>query len=252
MRLAAIVESSSDAIMGKNLDGIIVSWNRAAERLYGYTAEEIIGQHVNILVPPERPNEENNLLEIHKRGEYVEHFETVRLSKSGERLDISLTSSPWIDAHGNIIGASQISRDISEQKRAEEAQARLAAIVETSNDAIISKTLDGIITTWNRGAEQIYGYTAQEAIGQPMSMLLPPDRLDEEREILERLRRGEHVPPFETQRVCKEGQVIDVSVSSSPIVDASGEVIGGASITRDITAQKAGRGGTGTLLFALA
>jgi len=118
-QLAAIVESSDDAIIGKTLDGIILTWNRAAERLYGYSAEEMKGQPVSVLLPPERPNELIAFLERVRRGEGIAHYETVRCRKDGRRIDVSLTVSPIKNAAGNIIGASAIARDITQRKQAE-------------------------------------------------------------------------------------------------------------------------------------
>src|SRR5262249_45759130 len=119
LHLAAIVESSDDAIISKNLDGIIVSWNKAAQQLYGYTPEEIIGKSLSILVPPDHPDELPAIMQQLKRGERIEHYETVRVRKDGSRVEVSLTISPVKDADGQIIGASKISRDITARKRAE-------------------------------------------------------------------------------------------------------------------------------------
>src|SRR5207302_6397269 len=116
--------------------------------------------------------------------------------------------------------------------------ARLAAIVETSDDAIISKSLDGIIQTWNAAAERIYGYVAAEAIGHPITMLLPPDRQDEESDILARLAKGERLEHYETARITKDGRRIDVALTVSPVRDASGSLVGASKIARDVTAQK--------------
>jgi PAS domain S-box-containing protein len=136
--LAAIVESSDDAIISKDLNGIIQSCNAAAERLFGYAAEELIGRPVRLLIPPERMAEEEQILATIRRGERVSHFETVRVRKDGRRIDVSLTISPVRDGSGHVIAASKIARDISGQKRARAAQAYLAAIVDSSEDAIIS------------------------------------------------------------------------------------------------------------------
>src|SRR5918912_38998 len=119
-RLAAIVESSEDAIIGKTLEGTITNWNRGAQNIYGYSAEEVVGKPINILVPPDRPNEIPKILERLRRGEAIDHYETVRVAKDGRRLDISLTISPIRDSSGNIAGASTIARNITERKRAEE------------------------------------------------------------------------------------------------------------------------------------
>ncbi len=126
----------------------------------------------------------------------------------------------------------------SDGKQVEERLSLLAAIVEDSDDAIVTKDLDGVITSWNDGARRLYGYSAEEAIGQPMTLLLPPDRLDEETQILDRVRRGEGVDHFETVRRCKDGRLIDVSVTISPIRDRAGRVVGASKIARDITSRK--------------
>ena len=155
--LAAIVESSDDAILLKDLDGIIQSCNAAGERIFGYTAAELVGKPVRILIPTERQAEEDDFLARIRRGERIDHFETIRLTKDQRRIDISLTISPVRDAEGRIIGASKIARDITELKPIRAAQAYLAAIVESSEDAILSKDLDGIIQSCNVKAEQIFG-----------------------------------------------------------------------------------------------
>ena len=237
-RLAAIVESSLDVIVSKTLDGIIRTWNTAAERLFGYTAEEAVGQPITLIIPPDRLHEEKEILARLSRGERIEHYETVRRAKDGRLIDLSLTISPIRDAEGQIIGASKIARDITERRRAEEVQARLAAIVESSQDAIVSKTLDGIIRTWNTGAERLFGYTAEEAVGQPITLIIPPDRLHEEKEILARLWRGERVEHYETVRRAKGGRLIDLSLTISPIRDAQGRIIGASKIARNITERK--------------
>src|SRR5581483_5285457 len=120
-RLAAIVESSDDAIVSKNLDGVIRSWNGGAERIFGYTAAEAVGRHITLIIPPERHDEEREILARLRRGERIDHFETVRVAKDGRRLDISLTVSPVRDAAGRIVGASKVARDVTDRKRAEEA-----------------------------------------------------------------------------------------------------------------------------------
>ena len=128
--------------------------------------------------------------------------------------------------------------DITERKQAEEARARLAAIVESSDDAIVSKDLNGIIMTWNKGAERLFGYTAQEAIGQSITMLIPPERSDEETGILERIRRGESVEHYETVRRRKDGALLDISLTISPVIDSNQKIIGASKIARDITQRK--------------
>ena len=485
-RHAAIVESSEDAIASGTLDGIIVSWNRGAEKMYGYTEAEAIGKPITILVPPELPDEEEKILQTLKAGGRIEHFETVRVTKSGKKINVSLSVCPIKDSSGAIVGLSGIARDITERKRhqealraseerlrmaqqaalmgtfewnietgvntwtpelealyglpaggfggtqaafeklvhpedrarvkeltgaslqsgqpakgewrvlwpdgsvhwiagrwqafmdesgkpsrlvgvnvniderkrsrdklreyetavesaedmiavidreyrfllanrqylkmrnltreqvvghflpevlnrevfetvikpkldecfqgkvvryemkfsypefgerdlllsyfpiegvngvdraacilrditdrklAEEARFRLAAIVESSEDAIISKDLDGVVTSWNAGAQRIFGYTEQETIGRPIN-LIPPELLDDETKRFERLKSGERIEPYETIRFTKTGKKLNVSVSLSPIKDATGAIVGFSKIARDVTERK--------------
>jgi PAS domain S-box-containing protein len=369
-RLAAIVDSCDDAIIGMTLDGTITSWNKAAHHIFGYTPEETVGRNIAMLIPPDREDEEPRLLTRVSRGEKVEHYESVRRRKDGTLVDVSLTFSPIRDPDGNIIGVSKISRDISGQKRANEAiraneewyrvtlnsigdaviatderghvtfmnpraeqltgwrqteahgkplpqvfdiindgsrkkvenpvelvlqhghvvglanhtilrsrfsqefaiddsaapirnvlgqllgvvlvfhdvtearkaefaQRRLAAIVESSDDAIIGKNLDGYITTWNKGAERIFGFSAKEAVGQHITLIIPPERHNEEPVILARLREGERIEHYETIRMTKDGRPLNISLSVSPIYDSEGNIVGASKISRDITAQKA-------------
>jgi two-component system, cell cycle sensor histidine kinase and response regulator CckA len=237
-RLASIVESSDDAMIGKDLTGTIVSWNRGAEAIYGYAAEEAVGRSINLLVPPERLDEEQQILARIGAGQRIQHFDTVRVRKGGTPIDVSLTISPVWEG-GRIVGASHVARDISERKRLEAGNARLAAIVESSEDAIISKDLSGIVETWNSGAERVYGYAAAEAAGRSISFLLPAARAHEEREILARVAHGERVQHFETQRLRKDGTLIDVSVTISPIRDTTGQIVGASHVARDITERRA-------------
>jgi PAS domain S-box-containing protein len=237
-RLAAIVESSDDAIISKTLDGTIVSWNAAAEHLLGYSAQEIIGQSINTIIPPERLGEEREILARIQRGERVEHFETIRVARDGHRVELSLTISPVRAASGAIIGASKVARQIGERKHAERLQAQLAAIVESSDDAIVSKTLDGVIQSWNTAAARIFGYTAEEAIGQQIALIIPSDLQSEERQIIARLRAGKRVEHFDTMRITKDGRRIPVSLTISPIHDPKGQVIGASKIARDISERR--------------
>jgi PAS domain S-box-containing protein len=236
--LAAIVESSDDAILSKDLNGIIQSCNAAGERIFGYSASELIGKPVRVLIPPERQAEEDNILARIRRGERVDHFETVRVRRDGRLIDVSLTVSPVRDATGRIIGASKIARDITEQKRISAAQSYLAAIVDSSEDAVLSKGLDGIVQSCNAKAEEVFGYAAEELVGRSIRVLIPPDRQAEEDDILERIRKGERIQHFETVRLAKGGRLVDVSLSVSPIRDSAGQIIGVAKLARDITEQK--------------
>lgn len=235
---SAIADASGDAIVGHTLDPRIVYWNQGAEQIYGYAPDEVIGQPSSMLMPPGH-NELPAVIERIRRGEHVPHYETRRKRKDGTVIEVSVAVSPVKTRDGELVGVSVVARDISGRKRAEEALARLAAIVDSSEDAIIGKTLDTTIVSWNRGAERIYGYTTVEAIGQPIGILLPPGSEDEVPAIMARIRRGEKVEHYETKRQRKDGAIIDVSVSVSPIKTPDGDVIGASAIARDITERKA-------------
>src|SRR6266542_4101853 len=169
-RLAAIVESSDDAIIGKTLDGVVTSWNAAAERLYGYSAAEMIGLPVSLLAPPERPDEVPAILERIRRGERVDHYESVRIAKGGRRMAVSLTVSPIRDRGGAIVGASVIARDVTDRKRVE---ALFRGLLESAPDAIVGVSSDGRIALVNAQAERLFGYSRGELEGQPVELLVP-------------------------------------------------------------------------------
>ena len=236
--VAAIVDSSDDAIVSKTLDGLITSWNRAAERIFGWTAAEAVGRSITIVIPPDRLAEEEDILARIKQGEKIEHFETTRMRKDGTRFEISLTVSPIKNAKGEVIGASKTARDISARLHGDEAIARLAAIVNSADDAIVSKTLDGVITSWNRAAQAMFGWTAAEAVGQRITLIIPRERWHEEDEVLARVRKGESIDHFDTVRVRKNGERIDVSLTVSPVKDARGRIIGASKIARDVSDRK--------------
>jgi PAS domain S-box-containing protein len=233
---AMLVESSDDAIIGMTGNSVITTWNRAAQRLYGYQAEEVIGKDGAFLLPPDRLNELEEVQARMTNAAGAEHRETKRVHKDGRVLDVAIAVSPIRDLAGAVIGISARTRDITERKRTDAVTAEMAAIVDSSNDAIIGKTLEGIITTWNRGAEGVYGYTAAEMIGKSVSLLVPKERPDEVREIISAMlasdRRTKH---FETQRICKDGRRIDVSLTVSPIRDSDGTIVGASSVARDTT-----------------
>jgi PAS domain S-box-containing protein len=354
--LAAIVQSSDVAIYTEDLTAIVTSWNPAAERMFGYAASEALGKPIYLIIPDDRREEEAEVLRRIRAGEHVGHYDTVRVTKSGERIHVSMVASPirtgagivgvskvarditvqkhiesllalksalidlateaiiaW-DPDGGIVewnGGSErlygytraealgrvshdllrtvhpeplpailtrlaehrewagelshrtkdgrevfvdsrlqfleidgrplvleINRDVTERRRADEARARLAAIVESSDDAIIGMNLDGTVTAWNDGAERLYGFSAAEAIGHSIRTVVPGDRQDEESKVLDRLARGEHVDHFETIRCRKDGSRFPVSLTLSPIRDMSGTIIGTSKIARDITERK--------------
>ena len=237
-RLAAIVDSSDDAIVSKRLDGVVTSWNRAAERIFGWTAAEAVGQHITLIIPKERHAEEDDVLARVVRGETVDHFETIRVAKDGRRLNISLTVSPIRDGRGRIVGASKIARDVTDRIHGEMVRGRLAAIVSSSDDVIVGKTLEGFITSWNAAAERMFGWTAAEAVGRHITLIIPDDRRAEEEEVLARIRAGQRVEHFETVRVTRDGRRIDMSLTVSPVIDSAGRIIGASKIGRDITERR--------------
>jgi PAS domain S-box-containing protein len=238
-RLAAIVESSDDAIVGKNLSGVVTSWNKGAQRLFGYSAGEMVGQSILRLIPSDRHHEEAEILRRLQQGNRIEHFETVRVRKDGSKVYVSLTVSPVKNSEGEVVGASKIARDIGDRVQAEQTRNRLAAIVESSDDAIISKSIEGIVESWNQGAERMFGYKASEIIGQSILKIIPLNRQQEEPAILERLSHGERVEHFETVRLRKDGREIEVSVTISPLRNSAGEIFGASKIVRDISGRKA-------------
>jgi len=239
LHLAAVVQSSDDAIVSKDLDGVVRSWNPAAERLFGYTAGEMIGQPIRRIIPVDRWDEEDDVLRRVRVGQRVQHFETVRQRKDGSLLPVALTVSPIHDARGTVIGASKVARDITRQRSLERESRRLGAIVDSSDDAIISKDLNGVVQSWNRAAERMFGFTAEEAVGRSITMIIPEERLGEEDEVLGEIRRGGRVDHIETVRRRKDGTLIPISLSVSPIVDRSGQVVGASKIARDLSALRA-------------
>jgi len=173
-----------------------------------------------------------------KEGRCVDGMEAIAERPDGKRVWFVPYPRVFRDADGRIVGGINMLVDITERKSAEQASGHLAAIVDSSDDAIVSKNLDGIITSWNRGAERIFGYTAEEIIGKPITTIIPLNRRDEETDILSRIRRGERVDHFETVRQRKDGSFIDVSVTISPMRDASGRIVGASKVARDVTDRR--------------
>jgi two-component system, LuxR family, sensor kinase FixL len=182
-RLAAIVESSDDAIVGKDLDGIVTSWNKAAEVMFGYAAEEIIGQPILKIIPPDRVAEETSILGRLRRGERIVHFDTRRRCKDGRIISVTLTISPIRDDRGEIVGVSKIARDLSEMQRVhhqlERREALLRAILDAAPDALVVIDRRGIIQSFSAAATQLFGFGAKEVLGQNVRMLMPPPYRDE-------------------------------------------------------------------------
>lgn len=174
--LAAIAESSYDAIVGKDLNGIVTSWNHAAELMFGYTSQEIIGRPITTIIPQDRLSEETTILDRVRRGERLAHFESLRMCKNGTILPVSLTISPIRDARGRIVGVSKIARDLSEIQRAhrdvQHREALLRSILDTVPDALIVISADGLIESCSAAAEWLFGYSAAEVVGHDISQLL--------------------------------------------------------------------------------
>ena len=234
---SAIIESSDDAIISKDLNGTIISWNKGAEKIFKYKEEEVLGKPITILIPDSKKEDENIILSRIKKGKKIAHFETIRVDKNGKEIPISLTVSPIKNNEGNVVGASKVARDISDKLKGEEKQAILSAIVESSDDAIVSKDLNGIIMSWNSGAEKIFGYSEKEVVGKSVTILIPEERLNEETQILQKIRSGKKLDHFETIRRHKTGRQIYISLTVSPIKSKEGKIIGASKIARDITAQ---------------
>jgi len=245
--LAAIVESSDDAIIAKDLDGIIQSSNAAAERLFGYSSAELVGRSVRILIPPDRQREEDEILEKIGRGERVEHFETVRLSKNGRPIDISLTVSPVRDASGTIIGVSKTARDITERKRA---AAALAAQEEwfrvtlgSIGDGIIASDPDGRVTYMNGVAEALTGWANADARGKPLSdvfqIVNETSRQGIENPAGVVMRSGRIVGlANHTLLISRDGTERPISDSAAPIFDDADRILGVVLVFRDFTEQR--------------
>ena len=240
-RVRAVLDSALSAVLVMDTQGRIVDWNARAEKMFGWTRAEALGRVLAEAIIPQRYRE------AHQRG--LERFlatgegpvlnrpvELSALRRDGSEFAVELSISAL--KTGDVVTFCGFVTDITERKRMQEMRAQLANIVESSNDAIISNTLDGVITSWNPGAAKLFGYSAQEVLGKQIGMLVPPERVDEESEVLSGVARQRRFDQFETVRVTKDGRLIDVSVSISPMRDEHGNVIGASTIARDITDRK--------------
>jgi PAS domain S-box-containing protein len=243
--LASIVQSLQDAVIGQTLDGTITVWNPGAQRVFGYSGEEALGKRVSLITTPDNADEFRDIIDRVREEEAVEPYETRRRRRDGTLVNVFVTVSPVRDKKGDLVGLSSVERDITLQKETsryayaiDENLRFLAAIVQSSEDAIISEALDGTITSWNPAAEKMFGYSEKEALGRPMSIIGPPDKIDEFREIIDRVKKGLSVERYETQRKRRNGALVDVLVTVSPVRDETGRLIGLSAIDRDITAQK--------------
>jgi len=235
--LASIVQSSEDAIFSTSPDGRIVSWNWGAEALYGYSEQEMLGQPLSILVPAEEHELMRRRRQMLLCGESIPSFDGTVIRKDGNRVDTSVRPFPIRDGTGKVVGEGAIVRDISLRKRAEQAQAMLASIVESSIVGIFSNTLDGTFLTWNKGAEAIWGYRPEEIIGRSISILGHPEHYQDQMQILARSRRGESTE-FESLTVRRDGVMIEAGMSVSPVRNSAGEVVAVSTIARDMSARK--------------
>ena len=231
----AVIEASPLAMVATAPDGSVTLWNAAAEHTFGWSRQEVL-THPLPFIPEDKDEKLSATFTRSLQGRIISAFETQAKRKDGSLIDISISTAPVRDAEGRITGVMAVISDIT--RLVGNAQGKLAAIVESSDDAIISKTLDGIIQTWNHAAERIFGYSADEVVGHPISILIPPDRVHEETEILDRLKRGKRIEHFETERVAKDGRHVQISLAISPILDADGRVIGASKVARDITERK--------------
>jgi PAS domain S-box-containing protein len=240
-RFRLLVESIDDhAIFMLNPEGHVTSWNHGAERITGYEAKDILGYHFSRFYSPEAVEEGRPDLDLGQAAESG-HYEVSdwRVRKDGHRFWAAVVITALQDDEGRLRGFSHVIRDITERKQTEEELHRLGSIVEHSDDAIVSTTPGrGIITSWNAGAERLFGYSAREVIGRGISLIVPPERTEAQKRILDRVLAGEWVRHYETQSLRRDGSLVDISLTVSPIRDLAGSVSGVSSIARDITDLK--------------
>jgi PAS domain S-box-containing protein len=237
-QLSAIVESSDDAIIGKTLDGIITSWNEGAEKVYGYTAHEVVGRPISMLMPPDLIKELPAILNRLRMGESINHYETVRLRKDGQRINVSLTLSPIRDSAGNIVGASTIARDITESKRADEQIVYQAYLLENVNDAVIGSDENSVIRFWNQGAEKMFGWKAEEVLGRSGREILRSELINTDREVILKILAERGRWKGESIQYRKDGTPVFVESSSITLRNADHSIAGYVSVQRDISERK--------------
>lgn len=238
-RLANLITLSHEPMFAWRLDGPVDFWNTGATRLYGFASDEAVGRSSHALLQTKFPVEFSALRSQLSSQRYWSG-ELRHVCKDGSEVIVDSRMQLLLD--GTVLEAN---RDVTAQRQIEsalhESEQRLrwlASIVESSDDAIVSKNLDGIVTSWNGGAQRVFGHSALEAVGQPITIVIPPDRRHEEPEILAQIRRGRRVDHFETVRQRKDGELIAVSLTISPVRNVKGEIVGASKIARDITEQK--------------
>jgi PAS domain S-box-containing protein len=238
--LASIVESSNDPIISKTLDGIIQSWNAAAEQLFGYTAEEAVGKHISLVVPPERITEEDEIIARLKAGQKLEHYETERLRKDGERITVWLTISPIKDDAGNVVGASKIVRDVTERRRVECERQNFVTLIETSTDFIGMCDLNGVPFFVNRAGLELVGLDSiEEARSKSlMDFFFPEDRPQILNEVLPRVLETGHGEIEVRFRHFKTGEARWMAYKVQKLTDASGQTLGFGTVSQDVTERR--------------
>ena len=232
----SLIEASLDPLVTISPDGKITDVNKGTELVTGVSREKLIGKDFSDYFT-ERDKARKGYQEVFEKG-FVRDYPLAIRNTSGHITDVLYNASVYRDASGNIAGVFAAARDITEQKKAQEARFMLASIVEFSEDGIIGKTINGLIVSWNPGAEKLYGYSEKEVIGKPISILIPPGHFDEMPAILERIKCTETIEHYEAVRIRKDGKRIDVSLTISPIKDEEGRIIGASTIARDITEKK--------------
>ena len=234
-RMATVIQDSNDAITFQDLEGNILAWNQGAEQIYGYSQAEALSMNIVDTVPKEYQEEARGFLASLKRGELVSNLETKRKNKDGRIIDVWLTNTKLTDDKGKLTGIATTERDITEQTKTLEKFRRMATVIQDSNDAITFQDLDGNILAWNRGAEQIYGYSEDEALRMNIVDTVPKEYQAEAREFLASLKRGELVPTLETKRKTKDGRVVDVWLTNTKLTDDKGNLTGIATTERNIS-----------------
>ncbi|HYE73975.1 MAG TPA: PAS domain S-box protein, partial [Blastocatellia bacterium] len=241
--LRITLASIGDGVIATDADSKVTFINAVAEALTGETQAAALGKPLEkvfrIINEATRQPAENPVIKVLENGHTVglaNH--TILIAKDGAEHPIDDSAAPIRDKNGKLIGVILVFRDISARRREEAMRSHLSSIVESSNDAIISKSLDSTVTSWNKAAENIFGYREAEMLGQPIYKIIPPERHKEEDLIIERLKRDEKIDHFETVRLKKDGTIIDVALTVSPIKNSEGEIIGASKIARDISERK--------------
>jgi PAS domain S-box-containing protein len=238
--LASIVESADDAIISKTLDGVIMTWNKAAERIYGYPADEAIGQPISLIIPPDHPGEMTKILDQIGSGERVDHFETTRLRKDGAIITVSVTVSALHDATGRVVGVSSIARDITERERVQN-QALFASryarsLIEASRDPLVTISAEGKITDVNEATIRVTGVGRDQLVGTDFSDYFTEP--DQARAVYRQVFAQGFVTDYPLTIRHTGGELTDVLYNVSVYKDGSGSVLGVVAAARDVTAQK--------------